>query len=87
MAPNHVCDCSKIEQLATHTQAIADLQDWQARQNGTLQRLEDKIDGLRMWLMSALLGAILAILSLVAVGAQIVQNAQMNAQQQSAQHK
>jgi hypothetical protein len=81
--------CPKAEEVATHAEAITNLQGWQARQNGTLQRLEEKIDGVRTWLMSALLAAIVAILSLAAVGAQIMQqqNGQMQQQMQNAPHK
>lgn len=50
---------------ARHEEQINDLRAWQARQNGSLQRLEDKMDSLRNWLMGAVFSALLCVIGIV----------------------
>lgn len=38
---------------ARHEERLADLEDCRRRQNGTMQRLEQKLDQLIMWMMTA----------------------------------
>jgi hypothetical protein len=42
MEVEHVC--AKAEQLGQHEQAIRNFTDWQNKQNGTLQRMGERID-------------------------------------------
>jgi hypothetical protein len=42
-----------------------DLEAWQTRQNGTLQRLEDKLDSLRNWIMGAMFTSLVALIGWV----------------------
>lgn len=58
--------CLHLADLAQHNEAIRNLRAWQGQQNGTLGRLEDKLDGLRNWIMAALLAALLAVLGVSA---------------------
>jgi hypothetical protein len=37
-------DCPQTAKLAAHQQSIGDLKEWQQKQNGSLQRLEDRMD-------------------------------------------
>ncbi len=53
--------------VAAHGQAITDLQLWQAKQNGTLDRLDNKLDKLRNLLLSGLFSALLAAAGWVVV--------------------
>jgi hypothetical protein len=39
-----------------------DLEAWQTRQNGTLQRLEDKLDRLTSWIMGAMFTSLVALI-------------------------
>jgi hypothetical protein len=60
----------KIEtQLATnvacHMEKINKLGEWQTKQNGSLQRLEQKIDGIYTWLIGLLGGIIATFIMLV----------------------
>ncbi len=52
-----------LRQCGEHAQAIEDLQRWQKAQNGTLGRLETKIDGQRTWLIGVLTAIILDLAS------------------------
>lgn len=52
--------------LAKHDERLQKLEEWQAKQNGSLQRLEQKMDGLHMWVIG-LMGGIIASLILLIV--------------------
>jgi pyruvate/2-oxoacid:ferredoxin oxidoreductase alpha subunit len=54
--------CVQSDRLATAERAIKDLERWQSHQNGTLVRLEDKIDNQKTWVMGAALAGTLAML-------------------------
>ena len=58
--------CLRSPEIAAHEQAILNLREWEERQNGTLdrveqkidklnERVEDKISGLRVWFIGVLL--------------------------------
>jgi hypothetical protein len=55
--------CLRSEELAQHREAIANLKAWEKKQNGALERLEDKVDQLKLWMMGALLGSLLAVVT------------------------
>jgi len=54
--------CPSAREISAQRQSIEDLEAWQTRQNGTLQRLEDKLDSLRNWLMGAMFTSLLAVM-------------------------
>ncbi len=43
---------------ARHEERLADLEDCRRRQNGTMQRVEQKLDKLIMWMMTAAVTAL-----------------------------
>jgi hypothetical protein len=59
--------CPMMSRISVQEQAVKDLESWQDRQNGTLQRLEDKLDSLRNWIMGALFTALAAAIAQVIV--------------------
>ena len=54
--------CPSAREISAQRQSIADLEAWQTRQNGTLQRLEDKLDSLRNWIMGAMFTSLVALI-------------------------
>jgi hypothetical protein len=52
--------CPMGAEISSNKRAVEDLEAWQSRQNGTLQRLEAKLDGLRNWIMGTLFTSFLA---------------------------
>ena len=54
-------------EFATEKEKVANLEAWQTRQNGTLQRLEAKLDNLRNWIMLTLATALLTTVGWVIV--------------------
>ena len=53
------------ERLAAAEHDLKALKDWQQKQNGNLQRLEDKIDALQKWLIGLLGGVISSLILLL----------------------
>lgn len=54
--------------LAEHGRDIANLVGWQKSQNGSIHRVEAKVDSLKTWMMGALLtGTLAAVSSTVSV--------------------
>lgn len=47
--------------LPVLAQRTSDLERWQTAQNGSLQRLEQKLDRLLAWMMGSLFTAVLAL--------------------------
>ena len=56
------CECGLKPEVSALHQRVFDLEAWQTRQNGTLQRLEDKLDSLRTWIMGALFTSLVALI-------------------------
>jgi len=56
----------QIEILARHDERISDLEEWRTKQNGTIQKLYDKIDKLYMQQMTILGGIVVSIVLLCA---------------------
>lgn len=54
------------ELLGRHTERIADLEAWQEKQNGKLDRLETKIDRIYLWLIGLMGGVVSSLLLLLA---------------------
>ncbi len=64
--------CPRSAELATHHEQIVNLQAWEEKQNGSLNRLGDKIDALRdelnamrNWIMVTLGAALLALIGVI----------------------
>lgn len=57
-------------QIAKHSERISKLEEWQAKQNGSLQRLEAKMDKIQQWLIG-LLGSVIASLILLLINISI----------------
>jgi len=53
------------ERLAAAEHDLQALKDWQQKQNGSLQRLEAKMDGLQKWLIGLLGGVITSLILLL----------------------
>jgi hypothetical protein len=51
--------------VACHIEKISKLEQWQAKQNGSLLRLEQKIDGIYTWLIGLMGGVIVTFIMLV----------------------
>ncbi|WP_235603225.1 hypothetical protein [Thermoanaerobacter sp. YS13] len=51
-------------QIAKHSERLNKLEEWQAKQNGSLQRLEGKIDGIYTWLIGLMGGVIASLIML-----------------------
>jgi len=56
----------QVEILARHDERISDLEEWRTKQNGTIQKLYDKIDKLYMQQMTILGGIVVSIVLLCA---------------------
>jgi hypothetical protein len=56
--------CLMAPTIASHDRAVADLQQWQTRQNGSLSRLEEKVDRLQFWIMTTLATSLLGVIGL-----------------------
>lgn len=54
-----------VERLVGVESGVTSLEDWQNRQNGSLERLETKVDGLYKWLIGLMGGVITSLLLLV----------------------
>lgn len=55
-----------MEILVTkHDERLKKLEEWQAKQNGGLQRLEQKVDGIYTWLIGLMGGVIASLIMLV----------------------
>jgi len=52
------------EEVAAMKQDIANLKGWQKTQNGTLQRIDEKIDRLVYWIMGEMAAVILLAASI-----------------------
>jgi hypothetical protein len=50
--------------VACHIEKISKLEQWQAKQNGSLLRLEQKIDGIYTWLIGLMGGVIVSLIML-----------------------
>jgi uncharacterized coiled-coil protein SlyX len=51
--------------LGKHDERLKKLEEWQAKQNGSLQRLEAKVDGIYTWLIGLMGGVIASLIMLV----------------------
>lgn len=51
--------------LGKHDERLKNLEEWQLKQNGSLQRLEKKIDGIYTWLIGLMGGVITSLLILI----------------------
>lgn len=51
--------------LAKHDERLQKLEEWQAKQNGSLQRLEQKMDGLHTWVIGLMGGVIASLILLI----------------------
>jgi len=51
-------------QIAKHSERLNKLEEWQAKQNGSLQRLEAKVDGIYTWLIGLMGGVIASLIML-----------------------
>jgi len=51
--------------VGRHNERLGNLEMWQDKQNGCLQRLEHKIDNLNKWLIALLGGVITSLLLLI----------------------
>lgn len=45
-----------------HSEAISNLEKWQAKQNGALTRIDDRLHGLERWIMATLATALVSLL-------------------------
>lgn len=45
-----------------HSEAIANLKEWQGKQNGSLVRIDDRLHSLERWIMATLATAFLSVL-------------------------
>lgn len=68
-------DVEIAEQVATNISNIKHLQEYEAKQNGSLQRmegrldkLEDKLDSIKMWIIGSMLTIILFLAGLLLKG-------------------
>jgi len=55
--------CERVIELSTR---IENLEGWQKRQNGSLQKIEEKMDKIYMWLIG-LMGGVIASLILLLI--------------------
>lgn len=55
-----------VERVAALETDVDNLKDWQTKQNGSLQRLEGKIDKIYLWLIGLMGGVITSLLLLIA---------------------
>ena len=54
--------CRITSDVSALHQRMYDLEAWQTRQNGTLQRLEDKLDRITNWIMGAMFTSLVALI-------------------------
>ena len=57
--------CVMAPAIAAQKQSLEDLEAWQGKQNGSLGRIEGKVDSLIRWMMAALFTALLAAIGWV----------------------
>jgi hypothetical protein len=55
--------CERVIELSTR---VENLEGWQKRQNGSLQKIEEKMDKIYMWLIG-LMGGVIASLILLLI--------------------
>ena len=55
------------EEIADLKARVANLEGWQKRQNGAIERVDDKLDGLKTWIMGLAAGVAIQLM-LNAVG-------------------
>ena len=55
--------CERVVELSTR---VENLEGWQKRQNGSLQKIEEKMDQIYMWLIG-LMGGVIASLILLLI--------------------
>ncbi len=51
--------------LGIHEERLKNLEEWQAKQNGSLQRLEQKMDGIYTWLIALMGGVATSLIMLI----------------------
>jgi hypothetical protein len=51
--------------LGKHDERLKKLEEWQSKQNGSLQKLEQKVDGIYTWLIALMGGVITSLVMLV----------------------
>ena len=51
--------------LAKHEERINKLEEWQSKQNGSLLRLEQKVEGIYSWLIGLMGGMIVSLILLI----------------------
>jgi hypothetical protein len=54
-----------VEMLGRHEERISNLEKWQEKQNGSLQRLEEKVDNINKLLLTLLGGVCTSLILLV----------------------
>jgi hypothetical protein len=54
-----------VEMLGRHEERISNLEKWQEKQNGSLQRLETKVDNINKLLLTLLGGVCTSLILLV----------------------
>lgn len=52
-------------EVARLQERVSAIEEWQTKQNGTLQRLEAKVDGMTKWLIGLLGSALLSLVLLI----------------------
>lgn len=60
MSQQDVIDLGK--EVAAMKRDIANLQGWQETQNGTLQRIDDRLHSLERWIMAILATSLISVL-------------------------
>jgi len=60
MSQQDVIDLGK--EVAAMKRDIANLQGWQKTQNGTLQRIDDRLHSLERWIMAILATSLISVL-------------------------
>ena len=45
-----------------HSEAIENLEKWQAKQNGNLEKIDDRLHSLERWIMATLATAVVSLL-------------------------
>ena len=54
--------CERVAELSTR---VENLERWQKRQNGSLQKIEEKMDKIYMWLIGLMGGVITSLILLL----------------------
>lgn len=57
--------CIHEGDIAKMAEAIKGLKEWQSKQNGTIQRVDDKLDRLQWWLMGQVVALVFLLVPLV----------------------